>query len=62
MLHPYLSTRASFHGLTKSMNDFENSSGNVLLTHLGDLISQLSPVEYCINTIKNKYYKLPNFN
>ncbi len=39
---------ASFYGLSKSMSDFESSDGNVSLTHLGGMISQLSPVEYII--------------
>ena len=45
---------ASFHGLGKPMNEFENLEGDVSLTHLGGLISQLSPVEYAINIFRKR--------
>ena len=51
---------ASFYGLSKSMSDFESSDGNVSLTHLGGMISQLSPVEYIINGVRKRFKKLPN--
>lgn len=51
---------AGFHGFGKSMVEFENSEGNVSLTHLGGMISELLPIEYCINGLRKRYNKLPN--
>ena len=45
---------AAFHGAAFSMRDFENSCGNVYLTHLGGMISQINPYEYIINALRCK--------
>ena len=37
-----------------SMRDFENSCGNVYLTHLGGMISQINSYEYIINALRCK--------
>jgi hypothetical protein len=51
---------AAFHGSAFSMRDFENSCGNVYLTHLGGMITQINPFEYIINALRRKYNRLPN--
>ena len=45
---------AAFHGSAFSMRDFENSWGNVYLTHLGGMISQINPYEYIIYALRCK--------
>ena len=45
---------AAFHGAAFSMRDFENSYGNMYLTHLGGMISQRYPCEYIINALRCK--------
>ena len=45
---------AAFHGAAFSMRDFENSCGNVYLTHLGGMISQINPCEYIIKALRRK--------
>ena len=45
---------AAFHGSAFSLRDFENSCGNVYLTHLGGMISQINLFEYIINALRRK--------
>ena len=51
---------AAFHDSSFSMRYFENSCGNVYLTHLGGMISQINPFEYIIKALRCKYNRLPN--
>ena len=51
---------AAFHGSALSMRDFENSCGNVYLTHLGGMISQINPCEFIINALRRKYNRSSN--
>jgi Flp pilus assembly CpaF family ATPase len=46
-----LSDDVAFHGSTFSIRDFENSTGNVDLTHISGMISQINPYEYIINVL-----------